>query len=102
MRGQLDGLAGVSTAGAQRRGEGEPAQDLVEPGEDLAVSSQQFGVLVLLDVRLGGACSSVSRSRSAFRLPASRMNGAADAAWVEEARLSRMNGYGSKAALSRY
>ena len=38
---------------------------------------------------------SASRSRSAWRFWASRMSGAAYAAWVEKARFSRMNGYGS-------
>ncbi len=39
--------------------------------------------------------SSETRSRSSWRFWASRISGAAYAAWVENARLSRMNGYGS-------
>jgi len=37
-----------------------------------------------------------SFSRSAWRFWASRIIGAAYAAWVEKARLSRMKGYGSQ------
>ena len=37
-----------------------------------------------------------ARSRSSWRFCASRISGAAYAAWVEKARLSRMYGYGSQ------
>ena len=40
--------------------------------------------------------SMLARSRSSWRFWASRISGAAYAAWVEKARLSRMNGYGSQ------
>src|ERR1700684_2586494 len=36
------------------------------------------------------------RSRSSWRFCASRISGAAYAAWVEKARVSRMDGYGSQ------
>src|SRR5579862_3076090 len=38
----------------------------------------------------------LARSRSSCRFWASRISGAAYAAWVEKAKLSRMNGYGSQ------
>ncbi len=41
----------------------EPS-DVVETRDDLAIGGQQFDVLTILDVRLGGSVLQASRSRS--------------------------------------
>ena len=67
-------------------------------GRFLAVQTIIVAVWIALNVfavrlRSSSACT---RSRSACRFCASRISGAAYAACVENARLSRMNGYGSQ------
>jgi len=72
VAGRPQGLAGVFMSC-------EPS-DVVEARDDLALGGQQFDVLPILDVRLGGSVLQANRSRSALRLLA----------------------YGSKAALNRW
>ena len=68
---------------------------LGEGGVRLQKFSQLAALLLdvpaLLDAILKTS-SAVALSRSAWRVWASRISGAAYAAWVEKARLSRMNG----------
>jgi hypothetical protein len=59
----------------------------------LATSSRaRYSVSALVRSARARSSSSDTRSRSSCRFWASRIRGAAYAAWVEKARLSRMNG----------
>jgi hypothetical protein len=72
------------------------ALEALDALEDLLVARRSRSFWRSSTSALPAACSRVSRSRWAERLPAKRMSGAAYAACVEKARLRRMNGYGSK------
>ena len=60
--------------------------------ENLGVALDEAYVLCIGPITSSAACSRVSRSRCEAQLPARRMRGAAYAACVLNARLSRMNG----------